>query len=68
MKEYDSANREDIEKLLLSKISDALTMKQKKNHIKNLTQEMRKEEKIFSKGTGKASRWYLSKKDNETIV
>jgi len=68
LKEYDSANREDIEKLLLSKISDALTMKQKKNHIKNLTQEMRKEEKIFSKGTGKASRWYLSKKDNETIV
>lgn len=61
LKEFDEATREDIEKLLVTKISDALTVEQKKNRIKNIIQEMRREGKIFSHGTGKVSKWYLSK-------
>ena len=41
-------SRKDIDKFIWGKLPDILDDKKKKNKIKNLLQELRKEEKIFS--------------------
>ena len=43
LKKFGEAKREDIDKLLMDKLSDALNDDQKRNSIKNLLQEMRQE-------------------------
>ena len=55
------AKREDIDKLLLGKISDALNEDQKKNLVMNLLQEMKREETIRPSGTGRWTKWRLHK-------
>jgi ATP-dependent DNA helicase RecG len=40
--EYGMAKREDLDKLLMKKLSDALTEEQRKNYVLNLLQEMRR--------------------------
>ncbi|NQW50586.1 MAG: putative DNA binding domain-containing protein [Rhodospirillales bacterium] len=55
------AKREDIDKLLLGKISDALNEDQKKNFVMNLLQEMKREETIRPSGTGRWTKWRLHK-------
>ncbi len=64
---FGEAKREDIDKLLLSKLSDALTTQQKANWIKNLLQEMRREGSIRRIGAeaGPRARWELSKPGDE---
>jgi len=54
------ANRQDIEKLLLSKVSDALDEGQKKNFINNLLQEMRREGVLTVEGTTRWAKWRLA--------
>ena len=44
----DKASRKDIDKFIWSKLSDTLGDKKKKDKIKNLLQELRKEGKIYS--------------------
>ena len=61
LKKFNEAKREDIDKLLLNKLSDALSEAQKKRFITNLLQEMRKEGIIQSEGTTRWVKWFISK-------
>ena len=69
MKEYlekfGYATRQDIDKLLLDKISDALNSRQKNKFISNLLQEMRRQGIIYSVGgkRGRGAVWKLSKEE-----
>ncbi len=54
------ATREDFDELLLDKLSDILTKKQKKTFVTNLLQEMRREDRsIVSIGATRSARWIL---------
>ena len=48
----DKVRRKDINKFIWGKFPDVLSDKKKKNKIKNLFQELRKEGKIFSSEHG----------------
>ena len=63
LKKFGEAKREDIDRLLVGKISDALANEQKKNFIMNLLQEMRREGTIQPVGRkrGKGAKWDLHK-------
>ena len=65
LEKFGEAKREDLDKLLLDKISDALTDEQKSNRVKNLLQEMRKDGEIRRVGTGRGAKWVLSKPAEE---
>ena len=59
---YGSATREEIDSLLMNKISDVLTREQKQAKISNLLQEMRKrDESIHRKGSRRTGRWLPTK-------
>ncbi len=67
IKKYSMASREDIDSLILDKISDTLSQKQKRTKIRNLLYEMSKKDKtIFnaSKSTNKPV-WKLIDADNK---
>ncbi len=58
---YGSANRQDIDKLLANKLSDALSEQQKKNKVSNLLGHMsRKDKTIKNKGSAKKPKWTLA--------
>ncbi len=57
---YHEAKRADIEDLLLDKISDALDEEQKRQFIKSLLKEMRKEGTIMAIGKTRGAKWVLS--------
>ncbi|MEA1928030.1 MAG: putative DNA binding domain-containing protein [Candidatus Auribacterota bacterium] len=60
LEKFGSARRDDFDELLLDKLSDVLTKKQKKTFIMNLLQEMRREDRsIASIGATRSSRWIL---------
>src|SRR5205085_1952723 len=60
LKEFGESKREDIDKLLLNKFSDALSVRQKKTAITNLLQEMRREGTIRAKGSKRWAMWRLA--------
>jgi ATP-dependent DNA helicase RecG len=55
------ATREDFNRVLLSKISDALTEKQEDQFIGNLLQGMRRDGSIEAMGVARWAKWVLSK-------
>jgi ATP-dependent DNA helicase RecG len=57
---YHEARRVEIEKLLLDKVSDALNEEQKRQFIKDLLQEMRKEGRIRTIGMTRSAKWVLT--------
>lgn len=60
LKKYSSANRKEMNELLLEKLPDVLSMKQKLNKIRNLLYEMsKKDEKILNVGSAKKPIWQL---------
>ena len=59
---YGEANRGDINKLLLSKLSDALDEKQKVVKISSLLTKLRRQGIIFNDGVDSASRWKIKEK------
>jgi ATP-dependent DNA helicase RecG len=63
LEKFSEAKREDINKLLLGKLSDALNEKQKRVFIMNLLQEMRREGTILPVGAqrGRGAKWGLHK-------
>ncbi len=67
LEEFGEANRDDIEKLLWDKLSDALSEDQKDNFIMNLLQELRRNGTIRPVGgkRGKGAKWELSNPTNE---
>lgn len=61
--EYKSANRKEINDLLLDKLSDALDENQKQKKITNLLYEMHKKDKTIKNiGSNKNSEWVLNSK------
>lgn len=67
LQKQGQASRQDFDKLLLSKLSDALDDDQKKNVITNLLQEMRRDgiiEPVEGK-RGKGAKWELCKPGKE---
>jgi ATP-dependent DNA helicase RecG len=57
LKQFGEAKREDIDELLLDKLSDALSNDQKANFITNLLQEMRKDGTIRTEGSKRWAVW-----------
>jgi ATP-dependent DNA helicase RecG len=58
---FGFAKREDIQDLLMNKISDALNAQQKRRKIGNLLQEMAKQDQtIKAEGATHAARWVLT--------
>jgi ATP-dependent DNA helicase RecG len=61
IREFGSANRQDIDRLLLSKLPDILDEKQKLKKINNLLNEMsRRNKTIRNSGSDRKPRWVLS--------
>lgn len=57
----ESTGRQDIDNLLIDKISDALNVDQKRTKIKNLLFEMsHKDKRIKNIGTKKKPTWVLA--------
>jgi len=58
--QYGSASRQDIDNLLLDKLSDALDANQRKKKVTNLLYEMhKKDQMIINKGSNKKPKWVL---------
>ena len=62
LQQYDHASKKEIKQLLLNKLSDALTEKQKSNKINNLLTKLRLSGKIFNSGSDTLSSWKIVKK------
>lgn len=62
LKKFKNAHRKDIDELLLGKVPDVLSEKQKKTFVKNLLQEMRRAEILELEGKNRWATWALSKK------
>lgn len=62
LQQYDHASKKEIKQLLLNKLSDALTEKQKSNKINNLLTKLRLSGRIFNSGSDAASSWKIAKK------
>jgi ATP-dependent DNA helicase RecG len=60
LQKQGQARRSDIDKLLCGKLSEALDDEQKRNFIKNLLQEMRRNQEVDVEGKGPAAIWKLS--------
>ena len=63
LEEFGEAKRDDIDKLLLDKLSDTLSKKQKRKRVGNLLYEMsHKDESIAATGPRKSALWRLREK------
>lgn len=66
IKQFGYATRGDIDNLLMDKLSDVLSDKQKKNKIRNLIAALsRKEHLINNVGSDKKPRWVLNESGND---
>lgn len=61
LREFGPTSRREIDKLLLEKLPDILTLKQKDNKIRNLLQEMSKKDGTIRPegGPGRSTKWVL---------
>jgi ATP-dependent DNA helicase RecG len=59
LRQYHTANREDLDTLLMSKLSDVLSPSQKKNRIHNLLGEMSRAGIIRNTGNRAVPQWEL---------
>ena len=60
LKKYGRASRQDIDKLLMDKLSDVLSEQQKGNKVRNLLYAMSKRDRtIRNLGSGRRSQWEL---------
>jgi len=66
LEKFNEASRQDIDRLLMDKISNALNDDQKKRYITNLLQEMRKEGFVQPVGTTRWAKWVKSKPDQNS--
>lgn len=62
---FGEATRAEINRLLLGKLSEALTLEQKVNKINNLLTKLRRRGVIFNAGVDSAPRWRLAEKTAE---
>jgi len=59
---FGKASREEIDKLLWTKLSDALDKEQKSKKVANLLANLRRSERIDNAGTRKSPIWQLAEK------
>jgi len=64
LEEFGEAKRKDIDTLLMDKVSDALDPEQKRQSIKNLLQEMRRDDQITLVGRTSGAKWVLFDESN----
>ncbi|GAB6110771.1 RNA-binding domain-containing protein [Desulfomicrobium salsuginis] len=57
IRQYKQASRQELDELLLPKLSDVLTLKQKRDKIRNLLQALRREGHIQRQGSRKTALW-----------
>ncbi|MCK9303798.1 MAG: putative DNA binding domain-containing protein [Bacteroidales bacterium] len=62
LKKFGQANRKEIDRLLIDKLSDALNDDQRSQKISNLLTRLRRHGTIVNKGSRKTSSWELAKK------
>jgi len=62
LRKFGKASREDIDKLLSGKLSDALDEEQKSKKIGNLLTKMRRSEIIFNNGSRTAPEWIIAER------
>jgi len=68
LKRYDEADRKEIDKLLLDKVSDALDDDQKRLFIKNLLRDMRREGTIHTTGSKTfGAKWVLTQSHKKEL-
>lgn len=60
LKKFGSASRQEIDRLLAGKLSDALDEEQKQNKISNLLSNLRRAKRIRNAGSRKAPVWVLA--------
>ena len=60
LERFGEARREDLDKLLVDKLSDALDKDQKATFVTNLLQEMRREKTIRAEGSKRWATWRLT--------
>lgn len=65
LQQFGQASREDLNRLLLDKLSDALDHKQKRHFVTNLLQEMKREKLIQVDGATRGAFWRLYKTDEK---
>lgn len=59
VREHGPVTRKEVDEVLISKLPDRLTVKQKKRKVHNLLQELRRAGKIINHGTRSHPRWIL---------
>jgi ATP-dependent DNA helicase RecG len=60
LERFGEARRDDLDKLLVDKLSDALDQDQKATFVTNLLQEMRREKTIVAEGSKRWATWRLT--------
>ncbi len=60
LRQYKQASRQELDELLLPKLSDVLTFKQKRDKIRNLLQALRREGHLQNLGGRQSSLWVLA--------
>jgi ATP-dependent DNA helicase RecG len=65
LRKFGEASRPDLDRLLLEKLSDALSAQQKKRFVTNLLQDMKKAGLIFPDGTTRWAKWRMSSQTDE---
>lgn len=63
--EYREATRPQVNRLLQDKLSDVLDERQKKQLVRNLLQEMKRDGTIYPDGTTRWAKWRMSKPATE---
>lgn len=63
MEKFGHVKRKDVDELLLDKLPDVLTSKQKMNKIGNLLTKLRKSGAIVNSGSRTAPLWEMVKKE-----
>lgn len=63
LRQYKEASRQELDDLLLPKLSDVLTFKQKRDKIRNLLQALRREGRLRNLGGRQSSLWTLVPED-----
>lgn len=61
LQKFGKATRQEINQLLLDKLSDALDGEQKRHFVTNLLQEMKREKLIEVDGATRGAQWRLYK-------
>ena len=65
LSKFGEANRQVVNQLLLSKLSDGLDEDQKSNKISNLLTKLRRNGDIVNMGSDREPRWQIAEKKNE---